>query len=1021
MEKMYAILPMLINKHVLLGEQRGTITSFTDARFGCMQMEDGSVRRGHVDKIIEAFFAALRAERGAGAHENLKLLAVALLEQLQDHRNHKRDFNKRKKDIMRRRRALTTDLEATEEQARKAGRRRAELPSPESGHKQRIQVKLAAVDHELARLQTEARMILKAAPGFFNSRDELVKFFASRCLPGVSDRSLSRWAKGDSMGRPGRTMVFDEEAETLLVQTILRLDEAGVPMGQSEICSLAHSLALEGRSRFGQFGPTTKWYHAFVRRAKARDPHVMLALERGTDCKLLRWYNSKNITWWHGAYVRKILKYGFAQKTPEGSIEYRDGALDRIVLGDETCVSGGQTRKVKNGAKKIFSLEERLEKKITTKKHSYHRRLALGTAITEEHISLLLNVTLSGQVGPLAWIFSAKNDISDQSRRAVHEATGHCGGFREGHDLHPFCGRNIPETIIATSDKGGVTGANITPLMTRIIKSMYPDVAPEEGKRVLWLTDWHSSRMTSTFLDTMERMGVIFMGWLPNTTSKCQLADVIIFGDVKSKMERIEADWILHNPGKRVDRTKKVEFASKAVAQVVTRNKILEGARLTGVHPIDPKPLLENSACAEGDKLLAVVESSIGTDLLRLVQSSPSSSHSGGGSVASPESSCSQILHTCHCLVQTPPAATNRGDIDAEPHCVTSPMRSLQSSAHWSRLMECKTRLSDTRNLADHGDDEDPQILESARLRARSAALRMADDLEVALPDIVARVDRDRDEKINELRREEQRIHERALATKDGRRQELSMYRLIVEELAPSASAKTVAMAIQVIDDLAMASRDDMGIAAGELDDHPPKRARVEQALPERDDLNMGALRDAHVVASQHQNVRALKNHAKGACVTTKSKTLAFRAGSFMYQFGIEGTDEEYRSAVADHEKETAKQVAEKNKRIARSHEKKAQALADLPARLADAKAKVHAPPATSRIGDCRDYAKALLAKARQENDSARVKSLIDILSKPGGEIRTLVTALAHPAGTRSAGARHDGPNEVGPSTSGPQ
>ena len=47
----------------------------------------------------------------------------------------------------------------------------------------------------------------------------------------------------------------------------------------------------------------------------------------------------------------------------------------------------------------------------------------------------------------------------------------------------------------------------------------------------------------------MERMGVIFMGWLPNTKSKCQLADVIIFGDVKSKMERIEADWILQNPG----------------------------------------------------------------------------------------------------------------------------------------------------------------------------------------------------------------------------------------------------------------------------------------------------------------------------------------------------------------------------------------------------------------------------------------------------------------------------------------
>ena len=174
MEKLYAVLPMLINKPVLLGGVRGTITSFTDSRFGCMQMEDGSARRCHVDKTIEAFFAALRAGSGAGAHENLELTAVALLEQMKDHRNHKRDFNKRKKDILQRRRALMTDLDATMEREKKAKQRQAKLPSPESGHKEQIQVKLAALDHELMWLQTEARTILKATPSFFKSRDELV-------------------------------------------------------------------------------------------------------------------------------------------------------------------------------------------------------------------------------------------------------------------------------------------------------------------------------------------------------------------------------------------------------------------------------------------------------------------------------------------------------------------------------------------------------------------------------------------------------------------------------------------------------------------------------------------------------------------------------------------------------------------------------------------------------------------------------------------------------------------------------
>lgn len=328
--------------------------------------------------------------------------------------------------------------------------------------------------------------------------------------------------------------------------------------------------------------------------------------------------------------------------------------------------------------------------------------------------------------------------------------------------------------------------------------------------------------------------------------------------------------------------------------------------------------------------------------------------------------------------------------------------------------------MSDIRHLADYGDDEGPEILEEARLRVRSAALRIADELEVAMPSILARVDRARDEKVDELQREMHRVDEWALATKEGRRQELSMYRLIVQELAPSAKAKTIAMAMQVIDDLAMASRDDMGMAEDDLRDNPAKRARVAQALPDRDDLNMGALQDAREVASRHQKTRALKHHGKGASVSTMRKKLAFRAGTFMYQYGIEGTDEEYRSAVANHEKESVQKVAAQNERSARRKERKAQALVTLPRRLAEAQAKVLVPPAKSKVGDCRNYVRVLLAQARQERDTAQVKVLNDILGKPGGEIRTLAAALAHPAGPSYAGGRHDGPDVVDPKNFGP-
>ena len=303
---------MLINKQVLLGGVRGTIISFTNVRFGCMQMEDGSVRRCSVDNTIKAFFDALRARGGNWPHEDLKLIIVALLEQLRKRKTHEVDLNKRKKKIKQRRQELSTKLKAVEEQQREAGSQRENLETSNPGLVHKFLAKLKVTDQECERLQTESQTIENEASRSFKSRDEIVQFFSDQGVPGVSYRSLSRWSNGDCMGQPGRMTVFDEEAETLLVQTILRLDEAGVPMGESEICSLAHSLALEGRTRFGQFGPTRKWYHAFVRRAKARDPQVTLALARGTDCKLLRWFNSKNVKWWHGAYVRKILKYGFA-------------------------------------------------------------------------------------------------------------------------------------------------------------------------------------------------------------------------------------------------------------------------------------------------------------------------------------------------------------------------------------------------------------------------------------------------------------------------------------------------------------------------------------------------------------------------------------------------------------------------------------------------------------------------------------------------------------------------------------
>jgi len=192
---------------------------------------------GAVLTIRQAFFDALRARGSAWANDDLKLIGVALLEQLRKRKAHEADVNKRTKKIKQRRQELKTKLEAVEERQSEAGSHQEDLETLNSGLAHKFLARLDVTNQECERLQRESQTIKNEASRCLKSRDEIVQIFSDQGVPGVSYRSLSRWSNGDCMGQPGRMTVFDEEAETLLVQTILRLDEAGVPMGESEICS----------------------------------------------------------------------------------------------------------------------------------------------------------------------------------------------------------------------------------------------------------------------------------------------------------------------------------------------------------------------------------------------------------------------------------------------------------------------------------------------------------------------------------------------------------------------------------------------------------------------------------------------------------------------------------------------------------------------------------------------------------------------------------------------------------------
>ena len=130
----------------------------------------------------------------------------------------------------------------------------------------------------------------------FHTWDDLLAFFEEHGV-GFSKNSLSRWAKGEGFVAKGFKPAFDATSEQMLIDAILLCDGLGQPMGVREIYALAAEYAADPaiKARFSDDGPTVKWYKGFIERAKYSVPELVLALQRGTDCRTLKWFNTANV------------------------------------------------------------------------------------------------------------------------------------------------------------------------------------------------------------------------------------------------------------------------------------------------------------------------------------------------------------------------------------------------------------------------------------------------------------------------------------------------------------------------------------------------------------------------------------------------------------------------------------------------------------------------------------------------------------------------------------------------------
>ena len=473
-----------------------------------------------------------------------------------------------------------------------------------------------AMDKEVLETE-ELNQLAEQRDTTFLSEEDLSAFLLTEFNIKASRSSCYDWARNGITRARGRPTKIDPAMEENILKTALELDRIGMPLTRADIMGLADSIIRSRKS--GQAGnssgvPTqvsVTWYNGFLRRSKAIEPSLCASLVRNQKNNTLLWFNSTNYDWWCDKFGELIQREGFAKRNDDsGELEWITPS--RVIIFDETAISGALTQKAAVIKQKGLTIDSRLEK---GEKSGKYRRATIDVGTTEEHVTAIMGHTLSFQPIIPIWIICSEKKPKENVLKKIRSAAP------KGAELpvRDALGNEIDEVIIGWSPKGGVTQANISSLILKEVELMFPDMQDVEGKRVLIGTDWHNSRFNLEFLTTLRSKGGRLIGWLPNTTSKMQSPDVELFGPFKTLRSKLEKEWVRENQ-KKVDRYAKIEIAGRAMKQTFTYARIQEGSKKVGLRPINREALREEPAMNDGDVLQTTrcVESGLTT--LRQIQ-----------------------------------------------------------------------------------------------------------------------------------------------------------------------------------------------------------------------------------------------------------------------------------------------------------------------------------------------------------------------------------------------------------------
>lgn len=158
-------------------------------------------------------------------------------------------------------------------------------------------------------------------------------------------------------------------------------------------------------------------------------------------------------------------------------------------------LSGGDTRKGKSKTEKVITSRKLVDKQ------SGKRKTAMA-AVTQEHITAVMGHNLLSQRLLPITVVSQISDFSEKQKKELDAV------IYTSHELGPVGDVAYSDKVYTHSKKGSITMENIADVMLRAFKSMFPNLKNEDGRRVLWLTDFHNSRFSLELLELLEKNGI---------------------------------------------------------------------------------------------------------------------------------------------------------------------------------------------------------------------------------------------------------------------------------------------------------------------------------------------------------------------------------------------------------------------------------------------------------------------------------------------------------------------------------